>query len=155
MSQTGSWTKDDPVLAAPRRNTRRRFLETSWILGVVGFTVARLLVAQETLAQYGLNIWIFGVIDLVTAVPYAVGVARVVGAVVDRQARVAGWWLVIAVASFLAPYVYVAVAGRNGSFPVEVYLVLAAVMVIFGANAVWNCVRKVRRARIAGIAGRE
>lgn len=132
-----------------RRTSRRHIFEISWILGVVAFTLLRLVVAQETLVQYGLNIWIFGFIDLVTAVPYAVGVARVVEAMVDRDAKGASGWLLVTGFSFVAPYAYVALAGRNASFPVGVWVVLIVVMVVFGANAVWNGLRKVRRARAA------
>lgn len=143
--------------APTRRASRRQIFEISWIVGVVAFTLLRLFVAQETLVQYGLNIWVFGVIDLVTAVPYAVGIARVVEAMVDRDAKGASGWLVVAGFSFVAPYGYVALAGRDASFPTGVWIILVVVMVIFGANAVWNGVRKVRRARaeeqrLAGLA---
>lgn len=150
MSQAGVLVsgEDDPAAQRPP-TSRRRVFELSWVVGVVAFTLVRLLVARETLVQYGLNIWIFGLIDLVTAVPYAVGVARVVGAIIDRQAAVATGWLVVAGVSFVAPYAYVAAAGRGASFPVGVYVVLAVVMVIFGANAIWNGVRKIRRGRAA------
>lgn len=148
MSQVGSLVDGEDQADAPTvEGSRRKVFELSWVAGVVAFTLFRLLVAKETLAQYGLNIWIFGVIDVVTAVPYAVGVARVVGAMVDRQATVATGWLLVAAASFVAPYAYVAAAGRGAAFPAGVYVLLAAVMVIFGANAIWTCVRKVRRGR--------
>jgi hypothetical protein len=127
--------------------SRRQIFEISWVVGVVAFTFLRLLVAQETLVQYGLNIWVFGFIDLITAVPYAVGVARVVEAMVDRDAKGASGWLLVAGFSFVAPYAYVALAGTDASFPVGVWVLLVVVMVVFGANAIWNGLRKVRRAR--------
>ncbi len=132
---------------ARARGPWRRRLELSWVLGVVLFTVARLVVARETLGQYGLNIWVFGVIDLVTAVPYAVGTAKLVGAMVDRNGRSAGGWAAVAGISFIAPYLYVASVGTGGEFPGTVYYVLGALILLFGANAVWSVLRKIRAGR--------
>ena len=132
-------------VGAPRRRSRlRRNLEWGWVVTVVVFTLGRLLLARETLAQYGLNIWIFGIIDLVTAFPYALGTARVVGAIVDRNGRDISKWTLVAAGSFLAPYVYVALAGADGKFPPGVYLALGLLMVVFGANAIRSVARKVK-----------
>lgn len=133
--------------ARPKGGRWRRWLEWSWIVTVVVFTLVRLVVARETLAQYGLNIWIFGVVDLVTAVPYALGTAKVVEAMVDRDGRSLGRWAAVAGASFIAPYLYIAWAGTGGAFPVEVYVVLGILVLVFGANALWSIIRKVRVAR--------
>lgn len=132
----------------PRSKLRQR-LEISWVIGIVLFTLARFFVARETLEQYGLNIWIFGFIDLVTAVPYAIGTARVVGAIVDRDLGNASKWAGIAAISFFAPYGYILWAGQDATFPATVYVILGVLVAIFGANAVWGIVRKVRAAREA------
>jgi hypothetical protein len=134
----------------PRTKLRKR-LELGWVVSIVAFTLARFFVARQTLEQYGLNIWIFGLIDLVTAIPYAIGTARVVGALVDKDLAGASKWAGIAAVSFFAPYGYILWAGSedNASFPAGVYVVLGVLVVIFGANAVWGIVRKVRTARAA------
>lgn len=130
----------------------RHYLTVSWVVTIVGFTLLRFFVAKETLEGYGLNIWIFGFIDLVTAVPYALGVARVVGAMIDRDPRGASGWGIVACASFLAPYLYIAWAGQDASFPPAVYVALVALMAIFGGNAVVSVRRKVRHGRGDAIA---
>lgn len=122
----------------------RRYLTISWVVTIVGFTLVRLVVARGTLERYGLNVWIFGVIDLATALPYAIGVAKVVTAMIDRQVSTAGRWAVVAGLSFLAPYGYVAWAGKDGEFPSSVYFVLLALIVLFAANAIRGVVRRVR-----------
>jgi hypothetical protein len=132
----------------PRTKLRKR-LELSWVVSIVLFTLARFFVARETLEQYGLNIWVFGFIDLITAIPYAVGTARVVGALVDRDLAGASTWAGIAAVSFFAPYGYILWAGQNATFPTTVYVILGVLIAIFGANAVWGIVRKVRAARAA------
>jgi hypothetical protein len=137
----GALPSDAPA-SEPHR--LRQFLTASWVIGIVGFTLLRFVVARETLEGYGLNIWVFGFIDLVTAVPYAVGVARVVTAMIDRNPGGASRWAVVAGISFLAPYLYIAWAGQDAAFPTTVYVVLAVLIVAFGANAIWNVRRKVR-----------
>ena len=133
---------DDP----PKRSLRR-YLEVSWVLGVVAFTVARLVVAHETLEEYGLNIWIFGIIDLATAVPYAIGVAKVVEALIDRRPGTASGWAMVACVCFLAPYLYIVWVGKDVSFPPIVYVVLGVLVLLFGGNAIRSVWSKVRKAR--------
>lgn len=137
------------------RSVLRRNLTVSWVVGVVAFTLARFFVARETLAAYDLNIWFFGFIDLVTAVPYAIGVAKVVGALVDRDARGASWWAAVAAACFLAPYAYIALAGKDAELPTTVYVVLGVLVLVFGGNAIWSVNRKVRAGRSPGLESSE
>ena len=138
-----SESRDQPVSAL------RKYLTISWVVSIVLFTLFRLWVARVTLQKYGLNIWIFGAIDLVTAVPYAVGVARVVTAMIDRRPGSAGGWSTVAVGSFLAPYLYVAWVGRVDSFPPVVYVALGLLAAFFGALGVHRVLRDVRAARTA------
>ncbi len=131
----------------------REYLTGSWILAVIAFTIARVVVAKSTLEQYGLNIWVFGFIDLITAVPYAVGIAKVVTSLIDRRPGSAGKWGIVAALSFIAPYLVVAWAGRTASFPPAVWIALVLLIAGFGANALWNIYRKVRDARRSSVGG--
>jgi hypothetical protein len=130
----------------------RQILTVSWVIGIVAFTLARLVVAKGTLEEYGLNLWVFGIIDLATAVPYALGVAKVVTSMVDRDFSGTARWAAVASASFLAPYLYIAWAGRTSSFPPAVYAALAVLVTVFGGNAVLSVRRKVRTARAGALA---
>jgi len=138
-----------------RRSTRRRNLELSWVVGVVLFVIARFALAYSALNDYGLTVWIFGFLDIATAVPYAIGTARLVTSLVDHNAQAAARWGALASGSFLAPYVWVAWAGRNGEFPKAVYLVVAAFVICLGANAVIGVMRRVRSARVGHPAAME
>ena len=125
--------------------SRRRRRELWWVAGVVLFTLARFVVAYGTLRRYDLNIWLFGAVDLGTAVPYGVGTARVATSVVDRRYPAAARWTVVAAASFLAPYLYVALAGE--AMPTVVFVVLGVLVAALGANAVVGVRSKVRSLR--------
>jgi hypothetical protein len=141
----------DQTVVRPR-STLRRMLTASWVVGIVLFTLARLVVADQWLAPRGLNIWVFAVIDLVTAVPYAVGVAQVATSLIDRRPRQASWWAVVAGISFIAPYLYVAWAGGQNEYPAVIWWVLGMLVVVFGANAVYGITRRVRGARAERLA---
>lgn len=137
------------VPAPPR--TRRVVLERSWVVGVVLFTLGRFVVAYGALDSYGVNIWLFGFIDLITAVPYGVSTARLVGALVDRSYESIAGWAAVASGSFLAPYLYLAWAGRDVGFPPIVYVVLGVLAISFGTYAVYGIGKKVRLGRAVDI----
>lgn len=135
-------------LGADRRTVRRRKMELTWVVGVVLFTLARFGAAWGALSEHPRwAVWTFGVIDIVTAVPYALGTARLVTSLIDRNAQAAARWGIVASGSFLAPYVWLAWVGRDGSLPTVVYVAIVVCVVCFGANAVLSVRRKVREGR--------
>lgn len=114
------------------------------------FVVIRFALAYSALAdQARWTVIIFGVLDIGTAVPYAIGVARLVTSLVDGRPQAAARWGAVACASFLAPYLWLAWAGRDGSFPTVVYVVTSIFVVCVGANAVLGVRRRVREERSA------
>lgn len=135
------------VEAQPVPSRRRQVMERSWVLGVVVFVVARFLLAYTELGRYGMTVWVFGLLDLGTAVPYALGTARLVTSLVDRNPSAAARWGMIASLSFLAPYLWLAWAGRDGQFPTVVYAAVALFVVCLGAYAVIGVRRRVRQDR--------
>lgn len=141
-------TTNDVAPAPPGdRASRRQVLELSWVIGVVLFVIVRFAIAYSTLARYGrFTVVVFGILDIVTAVPYALGTARVVTGLVDRRIAYASRWAMVACASFVAPYVWLAWAGRE-EFPVIAYVVIGVLAILLGLNAVVGIVRSVRNER--------
>jgi hypothetical protein len=134
-------------VVSPAVSARRHALELSWVIGVVAFVIIRFLIAYSTLARYGRGtVIVFGILDVVTAVPYALGTARVVTNLVDRHIRAAGRWAALACASFVAPYVWLAWAGRE-AFPLIAYVVIGVLALLLGANATVGIGRRVRSQR--------
>lgn len=107
----------------------------AWIVGVFAFSVARALVAWPTLSQYGVNPWVFLAIDVVTAFPYALGQVKVVNGFRYRQYGVVQLWALVVAVTFLAPYIYIVLAGQE-RIPSLVYLVIALLAAVFGAASV-------------------
>jgi hypothetical protein len=132
-------------------SSRRQVLELSWVIGVVLFVIVRFAIAYSTLAQYGrFTVVVFGILDIVTAVPYALGTARVVTSLVDKRIASASRWGMVACASFVAPYVWLAWAGRE-EFPAIAYIVIGVLTVLLGLNAVVGVARSVRKERRSAV----
>lgn len=127
----------------------RRAIERSWVIGVLLFVTARFVLAYSVIAEEGrVAVIVFGILDLGTAVPYALATARLVGSLVDRQVEAAARWGIVAAVSFLAPYIWLAWAGREGQFPPVVYVALALFVVCLGANAVLGIRRRTLEGRL-------
>jgi hypothetical protein len=107
----------------------------AWIVGVFAFSVARALVAWPTLSQYGVNPWIFLLIDIVTAFPYALGQVKVINGFRYKQYRGVQVWSLVVGATFLAPYAYIVLAGQK-RIPALVYIVIAVLATVFGSASV-------------------
>ena len=143
-SETASGAGDPDAARSKRRQT----LEVSWVIGVVAFVLIRFALAYSALADESrITVVIFGILDLGTAVPYAIGTARLVTSLVDRDTQSAARWGAVASGSFLAPYLWIAWAGRSGEFPLVVYVVTTLFVLFLGANALVTIRRRVRAER--------
>jgi hypothetical protein len=143
-------TQTVPPASQTPQTSRRKVLELSWVIGVVLFVIIRFVIAYGTLARYGrMTVIIFGVLDIATAVPYALGTARVVTGLVDHRVAYASRWAMIACASFVAPYVWLAWAGRE-DFPLVAYVVIGVLALLLGLNAVVGIIRNVRSEQRSG-----
>jgi hypothetical protein len=146
----GITLEDETIEGDVTKARRRRTLEASWVIGVVVFVVIRFALAYGALAdQARWTVIIFGLLDIGTAVPYAIGIARLVTSLVDKRPQTAARWGAVASASFLAPYLWLAWAGRDGSFPTVVYVVIGLFVACVGVNAVLGVRRRVRDERAA------
>jgi hypothetical protein len=115
----------------------------AWILTIFGYSALRALVVWPTLGTYGINPWIFLLIDVGTAWPYAYGQVRVISAARARDWRSVQLWSLIAVGAFIAPYAYIAGSG-SGEMPLIAWIIIGALMVVFGAASLIRMVRQIR-----------
>ncbi|MGI9606607.1 MAG: hypothetical protein ACR2P0_10755 [Acidimicrobiales bacterium] len=116
----------------------------AWIVAVTAYAVVRALLAWPTLGQYGVNPAIFLIIDIATAPPYAMGQVGIVSGFRSKQWGQVQFWAVVVLVTFLAPYVYIVVAGRE-ELPLIAYIVLAILVVVFGTASVLRMRSQVRQ----------
>lgn len=118
-------------------------LGTAWIVGVVAYAIVRALIVWPTLGEYGVSPWIFLIIDVGTAWPYAYGQVRVVKDARRSEWRSAQLWGLVALVSFVAPYAYIVGAG-SGEMPLLAWIVIGALVLFLGAVSVLRIVRQIR-----------
>lgn len=137
-------TPPDPT--GPQHSRLRFVLESTWVVGVLAYGLARTFVVWGALGRYGVNPWVYGVIDLVSSVPYAIGTAKVVTGIIDRDWARARKWGLIAVVAFIAPDLYIVIAGHG--MPALVYVVLGAWVAVAALLAGRSVALKLRTARV-------
>ncbi len=132
------------VASAAQKERRNRY-EQIWIVLGVLWALGRVVVAKATVEKYGVNIAVFAVIEILVAWPHALGAARVITKLIDRDPHGALAWGSLLAATHIAPELYIAVVGSH--MPVGVYVSLAVIVLGLGALAVIGVVQKVRIGR--------
>ncbi len=126
------------------RFTFKRTIATAVLLTVV-YTILRAALVWGALKSYGVNPWIFLVLDVVTAPSYVWGIGKMIqglrGADPMRMVYVGG---VVAIASFVAPYVYLFIAG-HAMMPMLTKIIIGTIIaVLFTAGPLREVIRKAK-----------
>ena len=87
---------------------------------------------QSIQYKYNVNPYIFGAIYIASAVPWWYGLYRTIDCLRKKQMGITVRWLVIVGFLTIAPFLYVAVFGRN--LPVSFWIIIAAIVVISFIN---------------------
>ncbi len=107
---------------------RRKRIERGWILVSIAYGGLRTALVWKFLAKYGVNPYVFGVIEFISAAIYGKSSALVVGAVVDSVWTRLRTWLPIAVLSYFGPDAYVFLS--TGRLPKDVFVILISVATV-------------------------
>jgi len=113
--------------------------------GMLVYSVFRALVVGNTLGEYGINPWIFLVLDAGSALPLAWGQVRLVQGLKRNDPRLVQRSLMIVIVSFIAPYAYL-VLGAGRPLPTVAYVVIALLVVGVGVATVWRIRSEARTA---------
>lgn len=124
---------------------RRRRLSNTWALFVIGWSIIRTLIVWAAVGDYGLNPWLYLVLDLVSASIDAFSTPRMVIRFVDDQYRKALQWALVSLAAFVMPDIYIFAGTRT--LPRKLIAVIVAVITITLLSAVIAVLRKVRKGR--------
>jgi len=122
-----------------------RIAEQTWIWSIVGYAILRFVVAWGAFSDHGADPWIFGLIDIGTAWPYAKAVA-----VVCKRASRSNWSALplpaaVAVSTFFAPYAYLWFAA--GEMPAGLRVGMATFVTVLLVAATVGVVSKARKLR--------
>jgi hypothetical protein len=123
----------------------RAFIEKGWILVSIGYGGVRAALVWTFLKKYGVNPYVFSLIEFSSAAIYGLSSARVVGAIVDANWDLLRTWVPIAVLSYAAPDVYVfASAGHLPGSMLEMLLGIVGVTAVITTVGLVVQVRKGR-----------
>ncbi len=137
-----------PTVLAPYAclmGSRREQIERGWILVSIAYGGLRAALVWKFLHKYGVNPYIFGVIEFVSAAIYGKSSAQVVGAVVDGAWVRLRKWLPIAAFSYFAPDGYVFLSA--GHLPSDMLAILISVVAVTLALTGVGMFAQVRRGR--------
>jgi hypothetical protein len=126
-------------------SSSRRLLERFWILATVGYGVGKAVIVGFVLGRYGVNPWIYAVIEISTSFVLGVASAKTVGAAVDRAWGPSLRWGSLTAVVYFAPDVSLFIMGKG--MPREVWITLLLIIVVLAGFTVWSTVGKVRAGR--------
>jgi hypothetical protein len=124
---------------------RRKVLERLWVIGTVAYAGLRVILAKATVERYGVNIWVFGAIDVTSSIPYGVGTARLVIAFLDRNMQAAARWGAVSAVCFIAPDLYVMISGHH--MPAYLYAIVIGWVTLMSILAVRTVQNRIRQGR--------
>ncbi len=125
---------------------RRRRLSNTWAGVVVGWSFIRTLLVWAAVGDYGLNPWIYLVIDLSSAVVDAFTTPRMVLNFIDERYRVAASWGLIALVAFIVPDLYIFLGTRT--LPTKLIVLISVIIGSTLLVGVIGVTRKVRKGRL-------
>jgi hypothetical protein len=127
--------------------SKRKWVERAWYAVSALYSLFRVILADHTVTEYGVNIWVFAIVEFGATVPYAIGTARVVTSLLDHDRPAALRWALVASAGFFAPDIYTLAAARSA--PWWISAVIVTWMTVAAVIAVRSLRSNVRQRRAA------
>ena len=127
------------------RTKRQTFWERIWASTIVLYTFVATFVVWKALHKYGVNPYLFFVIDLITSWFYGLASARLVVAVIKKRWSETQQWGWLSALNFMLPQVYILVAANH--VPKDVYIIIFSVIGVMAAFAALGVVSQIRAAR--------
>lgn len=132
-------------------DARRTLLSRLWVLGSVAYGGLRALLVWKFLSGYGVDPWVFAVVELASSAGYGWASARLVIHIIDRRWHGLRWSAPATLVAYGAPDAYV--LATVGTLPDGLLRTVLAVVTVSAVLAVFAVVREVRRATVRARAG--
>ena len=132
------------------RTKRQTFWERIWASTIILYTFVATFIVWKALHKYGVNPYLFFLIDLVTSWFYGLASARLVVAIIHKRWSETQKWGWLAALNFMLPQIYILVSARH--VPRDVYLIIysaISVMIAFAIIGILSQIRTARKDRIA------
>jgi len=113
--------------------TRQIIIGRMWVALVMLWAALRILAVEIWLVGYGINIWTFAVIEVLSSILYGMSSARLVRALTVRQRKDAGKWGALTLVGYVMPDTYLLSVGR--AMPIATYVIVISLALIFATVA--------------------
>jgi hypothetical protein len=124
----------------------RQLIERWWIGIVLVWDILKTVLVDETFAKYGVNPYIYFIIVITIAVPYAISTAKMLFAIIANQWRRALSYGAVAVTLHFIPDIYILATARQVPRSLfDSFLVMLVIFTIFAIHGVVSKVREHRR----------
>jgi hypothetical protein len=124
----------------------RQLIERWWIGIVLVWDILKTVIVDETFAKYGVNPYIYFVIVISIAVPYAISTAKMLFAIIENHWRNALSYGVVAVTLHFVPDIYIFATARQVPRSLfDSFIVMIVIFTIFAVHGVISKVREHRR----------
>ena len=127
------------------RTKRQTFWERLWASTIVLYTFGATFVVWKALHKYGVNPYLFFIIDLITSWFYGLASARLVVAIIHKRWSETQKWGWLSALNFMLPQIYILVSARH--VPRDVYIIIYSVIGVMVAFAIVGIVSQLRVAR--------
>jgi len=127
------------------RTKRQTFWERLWASTIVLYTFGATFVVWKALHKYGVNPYLFFVIDLITSWFYGLASARLVVAIIHKRWSETQKWGCLSALNFMLPQIYILMSARH--VPRDVYIIIYSVIGVMVAFAIVGIVSQLRVAR--------
>lgn len=123
----------------------RQLVERWWIVIVLTWDIAKSLVIDKTFAKYGVNPYIYFLIVIVIAVPYAKSTAKMLFAILANHWRHAFSFGLIAVVLHFVPDIYILLTAKQ--VPRRLFDSFILAIIIFTVFAIHGVITHIRNNR--------
>ena len=121
----------------------RKRLKQGWVVASLAYGGLRVYLVWAFLRSYGVNPWIFLIVEMTSSLVLALSSSRMMGSIIDRRfARLCKWSPVV-LGSYLAPDLYV--FSRAGDMPNTILAAIVIVVVVMLGFTVSGTVLKLRQ----------
>lgn len=121
---------------------RSKYTEFTWYFLVLGWAVIRTFLVKEIFQRNGVSPFIYLVIDLAASVPYAKYTHKLAISYLDKDWKLFKVSLLISVATFYAPDIYILAAARH--VPTSIYFGFFLVLAAFSTAAIVSVLKRVK-----------
>lgn len=124
----------------------RQLIERWWIAIVLIWDIAKSIVIDETFAKYGVNPYIYFVIVISIAIPYAISTAKMLFSILANHWRNALGYGAVAVVLHFVPDIYIlATAKKVPRSLFDSFIVMIVIFTIFAVHGVISHIRTNRK----------